>query len=75
MCENYGVRVIYLPPYSPDYNPIEEFFSVLKKWYKRYYEVYGIEEPFIDFLRMGIDACSKEELAKQHFRHAGISVQ
>jgi transposase len=27
----------YLPPYSPDYNPIELTFSVLKAWIKRYY--------------------------------------
>jgi len=75
MCENHDVRVIYLSLYSSDYNSIEEFFSMLKKWYKRYYEAYEIEESFIDFLRMSIDASSKEELAKQHFRHVEISVQ
>ena len=25
-----GVRLYYLPPYSPDYNPIEESFSFVK---------------------------------------------
>lgn len=30
-----GGRLIYLPPYSPDYNPIEEAFSVLKAFLQR----------------------------------------
>jgi transposase len=25
-----GARLLYLPPYSPDFNPIEQFFSKLK---------------------------------------------
>ena len=25
-----GMQILYLPPYSPDYNPIEEFFSAMK---------------------------------------------
>ena len=74
LCETHGVRVIYLPPYSPDYNPIEEFFSVLKTWLKRYYKDHGSEEPFEELLHMGIRECSNEQLAKQHFRHAGIRV-
>lgn len=28
----YGVRLRYLPPYSPDFNPIELAFSKLKTW-------------------------------------------
>jgi transposase len=27
-----GVKLIYLPPYSPDFNPIEETFSFIKAW-------------------------------------------
>ena len=27
----------YLPPYSPDYNPIELTFSVLKAWMRRHF--------------------------------------
>ncbi|KZP22977.1 hypothetical protein FIBSPDRAFT_737944 [Athelia psychrophila] len=26
------MRVFYLPPYSPDFNPIEEGFSAMKAW-------------------------------------------
>ncbi|SFQ75713.1 DDE superfamily endonuclease [Hymenobacter arizonensis] len=27
-----GARLLYLPPYSPDFNPIEQAFSKLKTW-------------------------------------------
>lgn len=30
--KKYGVRLRYLPPYSPDFNPIELAFSKLKMW-------------------------------------------
>jgi transposase len=29
------MRIIYLPPYSPDFNPIEEGFSAMKAWIRR----------------------------------------
>jgi transposase len=30
MCVDVGVKLVYLPPYSPDLNPIEAFFAELK---------------------------------------------
>lgn len=35
MCTEAGVKLIYLPPYSPDLNPIEEFFAELKAFIKK----------------------------------------
>jgi transposase len=29
-CRRRGIRVLYLPPYSPDLNPIEQMFAKLK---------------------------------------------
>ncbi|KAF7341824.1 Transposase domain-containing protein [Mycena sanguinolenta] len=29
-------KVIYLPPYSPDFNPIEQAFSTIKAWLRRH---------------------------------------
>jgi transposase len=29
-------RLVYLPPYSPDFNPIEEMFSFLKAYLRRF---------------------------------------
>ncbi|GET03069.1 homeodomain-like protein [Rhizophagus clarus] len=36
LIEETGGKVVYLPPYSPDFNPIETAFSTLKAWFKRY---------------------------------------
>jgi transposase len=35
MCCDAGVKLVYLPPYLPDFNLIEEFFSELKAFIKR----------------------------------------
>jgi transposase len=35
MCRDAGVKIEFLCPYSPDFNPIEEFFGVLKKFIKK----------------------------------------
>jgi len=35
MVEARGMRLVYLPPYSPDFNPIEEAFSSMKAWIRR----------------------------------------
>ena len=32
-----GMHVVYLPPYSPDYNPIEEGFSAMKAWLREHH--------------------------------------
>lgn len=31
--ESHQIEVVYLPPYSPDLNPIENFFSMVKSRY------------------------------------------
>jgi len=31
-----GSKVVYLPPYLPDFNLIETAFLTLKAWFKRY---------------------------------------
>jgi transposase len=35
MCVDAGFKLVYLPPYSPDLNPIEEFFAELKTFIRR----------------------------------------
>lgn len=47
MCAERGVRLIYLPPYSPDLNPIEECFSFFKHYIRRY------GNQFRDIVEMG----------------------
>jgi DDE superfamily endonuclease len=31
-----GAKLIYLPPYSPDFNPIEQAFRSIKAWLRRH---------------------------------------
>jgi transposase len=35
LCAEMGVRIVYLPPYSPDFNPIEKAFAVIKDRLRR----------------------------------------
>ncbi len=35
LVEAQGMRLRYLPPYSPDFNPIEQGFSAMKAWIRR----------------------------------------
>ena len=30
ICAERGINILYLPPYSPQLNPIENFFSIVK---------------------------------------------
>lgn len=77
LCADAGVKLIYLPPYSPDLNPIEEFFAELKSFIKRnwiYYEV-DPDQGFDVFLAWCIDTSgAKEESARGHFRHSGLKI-
>lgn len=73
-----GVLFIFLPPYSPDQDPIEEKFSQIKAFARRHWQQVA-SMPYIDFgtfldwcIRMvGGDAAS----ARGFFRHAGIFVE
>jgi hypothetical protein len=38
MCSEAGVKVVYLSPYSPDLNPIEELFAELKSFIRRHWQ-------------------------------------
>lgn len=75
VCRAAGVKVIFLPPYSPDLNPIEEFFSRLKARVRRKMRTMNPDEDFGEFLEtcvneVGLDVTS----AKGHFRNAGIFI-
>ncbi|RXW14516.1 hypothetical protein EST38_g11337 [Candolleomyces aberdarensis] len=70
LVHSFGCRIEYLPPYSPDYQPIEQAFSSIKSYLRRiglgfytrethYYELY--------------EACTRitPEMTWGFFRHAG----
>ena len=35
LIESVGCKLIFLPPYSPDLNPIEKFWANMKRWIKQ----------------------------------------
>lgn len=63
-----GARLVYLPPYSPDFNPIEQVFSKLKALLRKF------GERTIDALwqRLGLllDSFDQHE-CQNYFRHCG----
>jgi hypothetical protein len=78
MCEEAGVKLLYLPPYSPHLNPIEEFFAELKTFMKEVSleEGHFIERDFQGFVEWCVDKVgARWESAESHFRHANISIE
>lgn len=78
MCSDAGVKLVYLPPYSPDLNPIESFFAEIKGFIKPNWDYYekDPERGFDAFLEWCINVVgAKEESARGHFRHAGLSIE
>lgn len=78
LCSKAGVKLVYLPPYSPDLNPIEEMFIELKAFIKRKWSIYKNDpdqgfDTFLDWYVCIVG--SKKESAEEHFRHAGIEVE
>jgi transposase len=78
MCRDAGVEMIYLPPYPPDLNPIEEFFADLKQFIKKRWNEYE-ENPgqgFDCFLKWCVDVVgSRVPSAEGHFRKAGVTIE
>ena len=72
-----GVLLRFLPPYSPDFNPIEESFEDLKAYIRRYYRREKQKHAtYQDFLKWACIKCGigpdAARQAKAHFKNAGI---
>jgi transposase len=78
MCREAGVKLLYLPPYSPDLNPIEEFFAELKAFIKKQWHEFenDPQQDFGAFLEWCVGMVGgRESSAKGHFRHAGVTIE
>ena len=78
LCYEAGVKLMFLPPYSPDLNPIEEFFAELKSFIKKNWETFenSPEQGFEEFLEWCIDVVGgKKSSAHGHFKHAGLTIE
>jgi transposase len=71
-----GVKLVFLPPYSPDLNPIEECFSYIKSYISRHGEAFrnvvelGDEADPLLFL-YGVLETVTPEASKGWFSHSG----
>ena len=68
--ESVGAKVLYLPPYSPDLNPIEMVFSKLKTLVRKA-KVRQVEDLWNKLGEL-CDVFSPEECLN-YFRHAGYA--
>jgi transposase len=66
--ESVGARVLYLPPYSPDLNPIEMVFSKLKTLVRKS-KLRKVSELWNKLGELG-DVFLPEE-CRNYFKHAG----
>jgi transposase len=68
LLEREGVEVLYLPPYSPDFNPIEEAFSKIKNLLRK--AGARLREALIEAVGAAILEVSGED-ARAFFEHCG----
>jgi hypothetical protein len=67
--EELGCRIIFLPPYSPDLNPIETAFGTIKSWMKRNRDFMNV---CIDPIHALMIACAQitSDMAKSYFQES-----
>lgn len=76
-CHPSGMRMIFLPPYSPDLNPIEEAFSSIKAWIRRqgsyFRNAFNVPDSTVGVraLAAGILQCVTPDKARGWYRHCG----
>ena len=68
LIEQQGCELLYLPSYSPDYNPIEEAFSKIKQILRR--AAARTREALVEAMGEALSAIDSRD-AWSYFEHAG----
>jgi transposase len=68
LIEQQGCKVLYLPAYSPDYNPIEEAFAKIKTLLRK--AAARSKEALVEAIGQALSAVTAED-ALGYFEHAG----
>jgi transposase len=68
LVEERGAQLLYLPPYSPDFNPIEEAFAKIKSLLRK--REARTREALVEAMRQAISAVSARD-AQGFFEHCG----
>ena len=66
-----GAQLLYLPPYSPDFSPIEECWSKVKTWLRK--AKARTVDALYEAIEHAFDEVTKSDLAGW-FRHCGYTV-
>ena len=75
LCEQAGVKRVFLSPYSPDLNPVEGFFAQLKRYVRRHWKGGETGQRFGEFLKCSLEVVgSNIQSAEGHFRNAGLTI-
>ena len=69
--KNVGASVLFLPPYSPEFNPIEKLWSKLKEFVRR--RATDTRDLFDDAVADAMNAISNENVLAW-FRHCGYKI-
>ena len=72
LIESTGAELLYLPPYSPDFNPIEKAWSKLKQWLRS--AKARTAEALEQAIAEAIQAITADN-ATAWFRHCGHGIQ
>jgi len=73
LAKQLGIVLLYLPPYSPDYNPLEEAFSYVKNYLRRHDELLqAIPDPTC-VIKAAFDSITANHL-RSWVSHAGYTV-
>jgi transposase len=68
LIEQHGCELLYLPTYSPDYNPIEEAFAKIKNLLRK--AAARSEEVLVEAIAAALSAITAEDI-RGYFQHAG----
>ena len=67
-----GAKLVYLPPYSPDFNPIEQAFHSIKSWLRRH-EAQATSPEVRPWLIHQASEFVTEEMAQGWIKNCGYS--
>ncbi len=68
LIEQHGCELLYIPAYSPDYNPIEEAFAKIKNLLRK--AAARSEEVLVEAIAAALSAITAEDI-RGYFQHAG----
>ena len=68
LIEQRGCELVYLPSYSPDYNPIEEAFAKIKNLLRK--AAARSKEALVEAIGAALSAITAEDI-RGYFQHAG----